>query len=127
MPAYTHDRYRMEKYMHWACKKCLVRPICNENCHRTKYKHYYCEPCDNACCSYPCPKVKKQLMYERVFEVYGDQMMEAWNKYMRETSLFGRLIRRPLESPVLHQPSKLTRKHRQFESDRPLHFLKGEV
>ena len=73
--------------MHWACVECLVRPMCNERCNRTYYKHYLCEPC-NGCVNFPCKEVKKLQMYETVFRAYGDQILEAYDIYFKETSIF---------------------------------------
>jgi hypothetical protein len=64
--------------MHWACVECLVRPMCSERCDRTYYKHYLCEKC-NDCNRYPCDEVKKLQMYERLWMVYGDKIIQAWN------------------------------------------------
>ncbi len=95
MAYYTEDyNYGM---MHWACVECLVRPMCDERCNRTYYRHYLCEPCDNGCASFPCKEVEKVQMYELIFRVYGHQMMEAWNKQIGETSIF-RLMKLPEKS-----------------------------
>jgi len=94
MPYYTD--YWGYKYIHWACKDCIVRPMCKENCHRTRFKHYLCEPCSasNDCNSYPCKEVKKMQMYERVFNAYGDIMFEEFEKHLKRTSIF-RLMKIP--------------------------------
>jgi hypothetical protein len=84
MPYYNHDGWGT---IHWACVECLVRPMCNERCNRTYYKHYLCEPC-NECDGFPCKEVKKLQMYETIFRAYGDQIFECTNKYFEERSIF---------------------------------------
>lgn len=87
--AYYIQHYGHKK-IHWACVECLVRPMCNKRCNRTNYKHYLCERC-NECNEFPCKEVEKLQMYERLLSTYGHQMMEVWDKHLKETSIF-RLI-----------------------------------
>ena len=78
--------------IHWACTDCLVRPACSQLCNRTKYKHPLCEKCDNGCANFPCKRVLTAQMYEMVWENYKDQILV----YFNETTLFSKLIKRPL-------------------------------
>ena len=76
--------------MHWACVDCLVRAMCSQRCDRTYYKHYLCENCPG-CLTYPCNKIKKLQIYERVWLAYGDKFIQAWKD---QPSLFD-LIKQP--------------------------------
>lgn len=95
MPHYVYsDIYHHCTVIHWACKECLVRAMCNERCGRTYLQHYLCEHCEG-CLTFPCKKVKTSQMYETISRTYGDQMLKAYDKYLEETSIF-RLLKRPL-------------------------------
>lgn len=105
MPYYYTTRFNWQE-IHWACIECLVRPMCNERCSRTYYKHYLCEPC-NDCEGYPCKLVEKAQMYECIQIAYGDKLFKYYDEHLKQTSIF-RFLKRPLESPVLPLPSKQT-------------------
>jgi hypothetical protein len=104
MPYYEHTFSEM----HWSCKECLVRPMCNERCSKTYLKHYKCDGCDGRSCftkGFPCETVKKYMMFEQIQKSYGPKIVELCKKNIDQTSIFGllRIANNQLEKRKLEE------------------------
>jgi hypothetical protein len=83
--------------IHWACRDCIVRPMCTEKCDRLSLLHWLCENCSKDIaseCDDPCDKVIRSKRLEYINHMYGGVLMSEIIKHQRETS-FARLLRIP--------------------------------
>jgi hypothetical protein len=93
MPYYKNEGWGE---MHWACLECLVRPMCKERCDKTYLAHWSCEGCDGRGClnsGFPCKTTERYIMFERVQERFGEQIVELVRKNLEETSVIHQLIK----------------------------------
>ena len=79
--------------MHWACKQCIVRPMCKEEgCYMTEMFHYRCLDCKkNKTCKKKCDSVERIELLDRVFSYHGTKIKEALQESVLEQSLFYKL------------------------------------
>ena len=102
MGGFYVDKFNQHREIHWACKRCIVRPMCNEQCYKTFLEHWICENCEvmQSQDRYTCPKdsckdLERMKLYESFSYFYGDIVLEVMTIHMEETSIF-RLLKRPL-------------------------------
>ena len=97
MGGFYVDKYNRHREIHWACRDCIVRPICTEECDKLLLQHWLCEDCTKDIageCDEPCDKVKRSQMIELFNYYYGDRMRDLMIKHIEQTSIFG-LFRKP--------------------------------
>jgi len=92
---YVHE-WGYGNYLHWACSKCIVRAMCEEDkCYMTEYLHELCMDCKiNHLCMMDnnCQKIKRYKFWESISNNYGDQICEYMNQHFKETSISYRII-----------------------------------
>jgi len=97
MGGFYVDKYNQYREIHWACRRCVVRPICNERCDKLSLIHWLCEDCKKDIadqCNDACDRVISAQRFEFIQHIYGDVMENAMIKHLEETS-FVRVLRKP--------------------------------
>ena len=86
---------------HWACKECLVRPMCQDDeCPMTRYLHKLCTTCK---CKHRCPmkndceKIKEWKVWRMIERTWGPEIVKHFIDRIKETSPFYRLMTMPKE------------------------------
>lgn len=97
MGGFYQDINSQYRVIHWACRDCIVRPMCIERCDRLLLQHWLCEDCEKDIageCDDPCDKVERSKLFERMSYIYGDKLRNIMTEQMEQTSIFS-LLRIP--------------------------------
>jgi len=85
--------WRFNPEPHWACERCIVRAMCQEDsCYMTEMFHYLCLDCKkNKTCKKKCRLVERTELFDHVSKSFGNRIKEQLIKNTLEQSLFYQL------------------------------------